>query len=269
MLKPTIICLLCIACLQIVTAQTTAKRKMKPADIYRLQTLGDPQVSPEGNWIAYTLTSIDSVANKRNTDLWMVSWDGKQNIQLTSSPDGESQPRWSPDGKYLSFVSSRQGTTSAQIWLMNRLGGEGKQLTSLKHDLVDYSWSPDGKKLLLTIKTPADTSKPKTPKPIVVNRYQYKRDVEGYITQRQPIHLYLFDIETKKLDTLTSGAFDEGGAVFSPDGKQIAFVSNHTDDPDRNINADIFVMDAQPNAPAKKITTWSGTDQSPVWSPDS
>jgi dipeptidyl aminopeptidase/acylaminoacyl peptidase len=269
MLKPTIICLLCIACLQIVTAQTTAKRKMKPADIYRLQTLGDPQVSPEGNWIAYTLTSIDSAANKRNTDLWMVSWDGKQNVQLTSSPDGESQPRWSPDGKYLSFVSSRQGTTSAQIWLMNRLGGEGKQLTTLKHDLVDYSWSPDGKKILLTIKTPADTSKPKTPKPIVVNRYQYKRDVEGYITQRQPVHLYLFDIETKKLDTLTSGAFDEGGAVFSPDGKQIAFVSNHTDDPDRNINSDIFVMDAQPNAPAKKITTWSGTDQSPVWSPDS
>ncbi len=249
-------------------AQSAAKRKLKPSDVYRLQTLGDPQVAPEGNWIAYTVTSIDSVLNKRNTDLWMISWDGKQSVQLTSSTDAETQPKWSPDGKYLSFVSSRQGTTNNQIWLMNRLGGEGKQLTSLKADLMDYSWSPDGKKILLTIKTPLDTAKPKTPKPLVINRYRFKRDVEGYITQRQPAHLYLLDIESKKIDTLTSGEYDETGAMFSPDGKQIAFVSNRTEDPDRNINSDIFVMDAQPKAIAKKLTNWKGTDNSPVWSPD-
>jgi len=117
----------------------TAKRKLQPADVYRLQTLGDPQISPEGNWIAYTLSSVDSTQNKRNTDIWMVSWDGKQTIQLTNSPDAESQPRWSPDGKYLSFVSARNGATNSQIWLMNRLGGEGKQLTNLKSNLMDYS----------------------------------------------------------------------------------------------------------------------------------
>lgn len=263
-----IILLIILSIPQLISAQNIGKRKMKPSDIYRLQNIGDPQVSPEANWISYTLTSTDSALNKRNTDIWMISWDGKQSVQLTSSPDAETQPRFSPDGKWLSFVSSRQGSTNSQIWLMNRLGGEGKQLTNLKENLINYSWSPDGKKILLTIQTPADTTKPKTPKPIVVNRYAFKRDIEGYITQRQPIHLYLFDIITKKIDTLTSGAYDENNAVFSPDGKQIAFVSNRTEDPDRNINTDIFVMDAQPNAIAKKITEWKGGDDNPVWSPD-
>ena len=96
-------------------AQTPTKRSLKPSDVYRLQNLGDLQISPDGNWVAYTLSSVDSVKNKRNSDIWMVSWDGKESIQLTHTPDGESQPRWSPDGKYLSFVSSRNGLTSSQI----------------------------------------------------------------------------------------------------------------------------------------------------------
>lgn len=268
-LKKHYLLLAALGCCFHFTEAQTAKRKLQPADVYRLQTLGDPQVSPDGNWVAYTLSSVDSVQNKRNTDIWMVSWDGKQNIQLTNSPDAESQPRWSPDGKYLSFVAARNGVTNSQIWLLNRLGGEGLQLTNLKTSLMDYSWSPDGKKILMTIKTPADTSKPKTPKPIVIDRYKFKQDVVGYITQRDPIHLYLFDVATKKTDTLTSGEFDQRSAVFSPDGKYIAFVSNTTADPDRNINTDIFVMEAKPKAPAKKLTQWAGSDDSPVWSPDS
>ena len=137
----------------LVFAQSNVKRKLQPSDVYRLQSLGYPQISPEGNWILYPLTSIDSVLNKENTDIWMISWDGKQTVQLTSSTEAESQPRWSPDGKYISFVSSRQGATNNQIWLMNRLGGEGKQLTNIKDNLEAYSWSPDGKKILLTIQT--------------------------------------------------------------------------------------------------------------------
>ena len=249
-------------------AQNVSKRPLKPSDVYRLQNLGDPQISPDGNWVAYTLSTVDSVKNKRNSDIWMVSWDGKESIQLTHSPDSESQPRWSPDGKYLTFVSSRNGLTSSQIWLMNRRGGEAKQLTDLKKgDLSDYEWSPDSKKIALVMKTQSDTSKVKTPKPIVLDRYKFKQDVEGYLTKK-PIHLYLYDILTKKLDTLTKGDYDESSPRWSPDGSQIAFLSNHTEDPDRNTNADIWIMDAKPNAQMKQITTWSGRDFSPEWSPD-
>lgn len=269
-MRKTVPLLAVFVCLSIISfAQTaTSKRNLKPSDVYRLQNLSDPQISPDGKWISYTLSSVDSVKNKRNADIWMVSWDGKETIQLTHSPDGESQARWTPDGKYLSFVSLRNGLTSSQIWLMDRRGGEAKQLTDLKKgSLTDYAWSPDSKKIVLAIKTPADTSKVKTPKPIVLDRFQFKQDVEGYLT-KAPVHLYLYDVATNKLDTLTKGEYDETNPKWSPDGSQIAFTSNRTEDPDRNSNTDIWLIDAKPNATLKQLTKWSGRDGSIDWSPD-
>ncbi len=249
-------------------AQTPPKRKLQPSDVYRLRSISDPQVAPEGKWVAYVLSTVDSAANKRNADLWMVSWDGRENVQLTNSPDGESQPRFSPDGKYLSFVSSRGDLPKSQLWIMDRRGGEAKKLTNLKHDLEDYAWSPDGSKILMVITQLVDTSaNKKIPDPIVTDRFKFKQDVSGYL-QREPSHLYLYDLVAKKLDTLTTGMFSEGSAEWSPDGKQIAFVSNRTEDPDRNTNSDIWVMEAKPGAPLRQLTTWGGADQSPKWSPD-
>src|SRR6201996_2944224 len=172
-------------------AQNTAKRPLRPADIYRLPTLSDPQVSPDGKWVSYTMTTIDSLKDNRNSDVWMVSMDGSQDIQLTSSPDGESRARWSPDGKWLSFMSSRQDGKGSQVWLMDRRGGEGKRLTEIKGGIDDYAWSPDSKKLLLTLtdREPEDSSKIKTTKPYVIDRYQYKQDVEGY--RHLKIHTHL------------------------------------------------------------------------------
>ena len=266
-MKKTVLLALLLVNLSIF-AQTSTKRPLKPSDVYRLQTLSDPQISPEGNWVSYTLSSVDSVKNKRNSDIWMQSWDGKESVQLTHSPDGESKARWSPDGKYLSFTSSRGGLAGSQIWLMDRRGGEAKQLTDIKKgDLSDYAWSPDGKKIALVITTQPDTSKAKTPKPIVIDRYQFKQDVEGYLTKKTT-HLYLFDISTKKIDTLTKGIYDETSPKWSPDGTQIAFLSNRTEDPDRNANTDIWLIDAKPNAAMKQLTTWTGRDFAAEWSPD-
>ena len=249
--------------------QTAAKRPLAPSDFYRLQSISGPQVSPEGNWIVYVLSSIDSTKDKRKSDIWMVSRDGAQNIQLTNSPEGEGRPRFSPDGRYISFVAKRGDDKQSQVYLLDRRGGEGIKATDLKGSLGDYRWSPDGKKLLLVVKDQdfSDTAKTKIRTPYVIDRYHFKQDYQGYLDHRAT-HLYLFDIATKKLDTLTSGRYDEEQPDFSPDGSQIAFVSNRTEDPDRNENTDIYVMEAKPGAAMKKLTSWPGTDSSPEWSPD-
>jgi dipeptidyl aminopeptidase/acylaminoacyl peptidase len=246
--------------------QEAQKRKLQPGDIYKMKTVSNPVVSPEGQWVAYTVTSVDSAKDKSNSDVWMVSLDG-QTIQLTNSPDGESSPQWSPDGKYLSFVSSRFGLKKSQIWLMDRKGGEAKKLTDLKADLTDYKWSPDGKKLVLVVRDLPDTSKTKTHKPIEIDRYRFKQDVQGYVQERYT-HLYLFEIDTKKLDTLTRGKFNEAQPEWSPDGGQIVFVSNRTAEPDKNNNTDLWIIDAKPGAVPRQLTTWTGSDVNPKWSPD-
>ncbi|MDO6429814.1 S9 family peptidase [Flavitalea sp. BT771] len=247
-----------------------SKRPLRPADLYRLPAVSDQQLSPDGKWVAYTLTTIDSIKDKRTSAIWMISTDGSQDLRMTNSPEGESRPRWSPDGKYLSFLSSRHESKGSQVWLMDRRGGEGRRLTEIKGGVNDYAWSPDGQQLLLTLtdQEPEDTGKVKTTKPYVIDRYKYKEDVEGYQFKKLYTHLYLFTIDTKKTDTLTRGVHDEGAAVWSPDGATIAFVSNRTEDPDKNENTDLYTIAARPGSIPRQLTNWKGADNSPRWSPD-
>ncbi len=262
-------------------AQTNIKRSLAVDDIYRLHDVVDPELSPDGKWVAYTVSSIDQETDKKLSHIWMTSWDGSQNVQLTFGSESESSPRWSPDGKYLSFVSSRRGKTEgSQIWLMDRRGGEARQLTHLKdYNITEHAWAPDSKKLLLVLQEklepdsdepkPDSKEKPKPPKPIVIDRYHFKQDIVGYLGSKHN-HIYLFDIGTEKLDQVTKDDFDENKAVWSPDGTKVAFVSNQDKDPDRSENTDVFVVDARPGATAHRLTTNPGPDIGRLaWSPDS
>ncbi len=248
-----------------------AQRPMSPSDIYNVKTITDPQVSPDGTWVAYVLATPDSAKDKADTDIWMVSWDGKQTVKLTASPEAESHPRWTPDGKYLTFLSSRYETKKDQIWRMDRRGGEAEKLTDLQYGISGFEWSPDSKRLALVIQdqeTKAEEEKKdRTANPIMIDRYHFKQDVEGYL-ERKRNHLYVFDVGTKKLDTLTTGDFDESDPIWSPDGTRIAFVSNRTADPDRNGNSDLWVVETKKGAPLKQLTTWTDADNSAAWSPD-
>src|SRR5689334_16172130 len=188
----------------------SAKRLIKLDDMHAFRDVRDPQISPDGKWVAYTLSAVDTAADKSDTDIWMASWDGAQQMRMTSSPDGENSPRWSPDGKYLAFLSSRTGgkARGAQVWLLDRNGGEAQQVTDVKGRLSAYDWSPDSKQLLLTMSDrepgdpddspagagggrggPAGANAP-APKPIVIDRYRFKQDVVGYLTQK-PGRFYL------------------------------------------------------------------------------
>jgi dipeptidyl aminopeptidase/acylaminoacyl peptidase len=256
------------------------KRPLAVANLYDVRDVRDPQRSPDGNWVAYTVTRAIRETDKNDTDVWMVSWDGREQVQLTSTPDNETRPRWSPDGKYLSFLSSRQGAKTAQIWLLPRTGGEAARLTEIKAGVTDYAWSPDSRALALIVSDP-DPSVPvededpkdgqqKTQKPIVVSRYYFKSDSGGYL-RGQRSHLYLFDIAAKKAELLTPGRFDETSPVWSPDSRQIAFVRRHRDSGDVDImpNADVFVIDARQGAEPRRLTNTTTEEGGPLsWSPD-
>jgi dipeptidyl aminopeptidase/acylaminoacyl peptidase len=253
------------------TFAAIAQVALKPSDVYKVKYVDDPDVSPDGKWVAYILSEADTTEDKYDEDIWMTATDGSGSVQLTFSDEDETQPKWSPDDKWISFLSGRhKAKEKTQFWLMDRRGGEAKQVTELKVSISDYEWSPDSKKVIFTIKDQEvrpDSLKDHPAKPYVIDRYQFKADITGYLDHKYS-HLYLFDLETKKLDTLTKGNYNHSDPAWSPDGKYIAHTSNRTDDPDRNTNSDIFIIEAKPKAKPRQLTTWADFDRNPEWSPD-
>ena len=255
-------------------APTTSPRPLRSADIYRIRDVGAGRISPDGAWIAYTVTTTDSAKDKSDSDVWMVSWDGTRTLRMTSSPEPEGNPRFSPDNRYLSFVSGRYESKGGQLWLLDRAGGEAVRLTEMKGGVGEYEWSPDGTRIAVVSHDPdpeeskPDSLKNKNVKPVVIDRYAFKRDVVGYLDRLRD-HIYIVNVATKKVEQITTGDYDDASVRWSPDGKQLAFVSERGNvDADRVNNSDIFVVDATPNATPRKLTTWNGPDVGPAWSPD-
>jgi dipeptidyl aminopeptidase/acylaminoacyl peptidase len=254
----------------VIFGQNDKLRNTTTKDLYRLSGIGQPKVSPDGDWIMYSVSKADSVKDEYGSKLYMVSSDGKDIVQLTEQTKKFSNYNWSPDGKYISFQSAgKEEKEGSQLYLMDRRGGEPSQITHIKGVLENYYWFGDGKRLVFAIKEfdYSDTAKSKVRKPYEINRYHFKEDGEGYLDNRKT-HLYLFNLDTKKLDTLTKGKFDESDVDISPDGKWIVYASNTTDSPDQNSNTDIFLLPAQPGSAPQQLTFYKGSDQSPKFSPD-
>lgn len=270
---------------QTVSAQT--RRPLQSDDIFELKTVGDPRISPDGAWVAYTVSWLDRKDDSSDTDIYMVATSGGAPIRLTSSKKPENSPRWSPDGRYLAFLSSRDGKKT-QVYLLDRRGGEAQAFTDYKTGAASIAWSPDSSKLALLVPDPdpndseSDSSTgsaqgpstgsgqaadSKKPKPHVITRLQFMRDGEGYLNDVKR-HIHVFDIATKADIEIAHNRYDDGAPVWAPDGTLVAFSANRTDNPDANDNSDIYVVELRTGAVPRQVTTSPSPDNAPAFSPD-
>jgi dipeptidyl aminopeptidase/acylaminoacyl peptidase/TolA-binding protein len=252
------------------------KRPLRVDDLFAIKDVGDPRLSPDGAFVAYTLTTIDAKKDKADTDLYLSPVDGGEALRLTASPKGETKPRFSPDGKHLAFLSKREGKKT-QVYLLPRRGGEAVKLTDYPGDVSDLAWSPDSRKLALVVsdRDPDEVEEGKddeedasrTPKPIVVRRLQFKTDGTGFLREVRE-HLHVFDLESKTSVQVTDGPYDDSKPVWTPDGATLVFVSNRTPDPDANRNTDLFAIAPRQGAVPRALTTAPTSAHSPAMSPD-
>ena len=267
--------------------ETTQKtpRTITIDDFFQIRDVSQPEISPDGQWIAYAVRTRMLKEDKNEQRLWMISTHGGDAIPLTAEGVSSGHARWSPDGKYISFLSARDGGKS-QVWLLDRRGGEAVRLTDTVQGVDDFEWSPDSTRLVLILRdpkpedleaaknkekpAPATPPKPKTPPPVVIDRLQFKRDTVGYLDRRRT-HLYVFNVAAKTATQITSGDFDDNEPAWSPDGKSLAFSSNRTPDADANYKTHIWVVAADntdKGAHPAQVTPDPGPDSAPVWSPD-
>ena len=257
-------------------------RMLSIDDLLALKSVSDPQVSPDGKWIAHTVRRIDVEADASSSQIFMASIDGGEVVQLTSDDSDASTPRWSPDGRYLAFLAAKGDEDAVtQVWTLDLRGGEAQAYTSVDQGVDDFVWAPDGKTMLLSIvdKSEAELAEEKAveageepkPLPYVIDRLQFKQDGVPYL-DRSRTHLYRLDARNGEALQLTFGDYDDSSPVWSPDGKMLAFVSNRTAEPDSNENSDIWVVSATGDAAQReprKITTNPGPDYAPAFSSDS
>jgi dipeptidyl aminopeptidase/acylaminoacyl peptidase len=268
--------LLCAALILLPAAPLQA-RPLEPKDFAALREVMDPRLSPDGQWLVYTVRSTDLDKDKHAMNLWLAKWDGSAERALTFGDKNQYSPRWSPDGRRLAFLSGRRDEDKGeQVWILDLGGGEARQVTELKGGVDDLAWAPDGKRLVLAAEDPdpaADLKDDQAPPPIVIDRFYFKEDRTGYLTDRHT-HLYLLDLDSGKTVQLTSGKHDELLPAWSPDGRQIAYVSKRGADPDRSDDWDIYLIGTEAGAAERQLTHSPEADGNPdwesppAWSPD-
>ncbi len=257
------------------------KRTLTLEDFWRLKTVADPQPSPDGTQVAYVVGSYDEGKNQAHSAIWLASLNNGACRQLTSGESQDMQPRWSPDGSQLVFVSTRH-EGKPQLFLIDVAGGEARRLTHVEHGATSPVWSPNGKQLCYTAMVEADRQKVaqetawfKAHGDVDEHAPHLRRqttlltrfDGRGYIESRSHIFLLKLDDVQSEPRQLTEGDFDAAQAAWSPDGTLIAFVSNRSSDADASLASDIWTVEVE-NGELRCLTNGNLSAASPSWSPD-
>jgi dipeptidyl aminopeptidase/acylaminoacyl peptidase len=240
-----------------------AGRALVPEDWYRFQALSDLQISADGAAVAYLVTSFERQADESRSALWLSDWTGGGARQLTHG-ESVTAPRFSPDGRYLSFLTARPAGAATQLWLMDRRSGEAHAVSHVGAVITAYEWSPDGGHVVLVMHARTQAAQP-----LVIDAFQFKSDGDGYFTAASRTHLYLLDVRSGKCEALADEVQRQDSLpVFSPDGGEIAFVGNGLEQKDMGRD-DVYIVAARPAAaPRRLLSTWSPNYQNLQWSPD-
>ncbi len=252
-------------------------------DLMAIRRLSDPQISPDGRWVAFTVTTVDKAKNTRNTDVWLLPTTGGEPRPLTTHPAADVRPRWSPDGTRLAFVSTRAGTP--QIWTITVAGGEPEQLTRFPTGASGVLWSPDGQHVAFTAEVYPDCpdeactrqrEEERARHPVkarIYTRLLYRHWDTWKDGKRR--HLFVIPVVGGTARDLTPGdhdvpPFSLGGPddyAFSPDGSELCFAKKESHDEAISTNTDLWIVSVRGGEP-RRLTTNPAADNSPLYSPD-
>lgn len=219
--------------LSVASALAQQKRAMTFEDILAIKNVSDAQVSPDGKWIAYVVTSADMKENTNDSDVWLVSTAGGEPLRLTTNKKNDNQPRWSPDSKRIAFVSARE--EKQQIFLISPFGGEAERLTESKSGVQSFQWSPDGKRIAYVAQ--------REPTPDEEKKLRDKDDAQVIDKDFKLTRIWVIDVATRKATETVKGDYNASDPQWSPDGRFLAFVTNPTPKADDGVLSDIWVID--------------------------
>ncbi len=272
-----------------------ATRPMTPEDIWAMERVGAPVVSPDGKLAVFAVSVWSVEKNKSNSDLWLVPTDGTMPPRrLTWNEEADGSPSWSPDGKSIAFVSKRGNDKEkpAQLYVLSLAGGEAQPLTDLPVSPSGAKWSPDGSRIFFAASTFPDLNDEwdKVKKRLAEQKDDktqakiaeglWLRAWDAYATDGTAAHLFVLDVATRKVRDLMPGfarrtQFQGGGIDWdlARDGREVAFAANTTDSPFREINSDVFALalspTGEPEGPIRDLTADQPADESsPRYSPD-
>ncbi len=245
------------------------RRNVKAEDFLKLKFVNEVEFSPDCSHFIYTVKRVDKKKNKYYTNFFLASIDGSHISQFTYGDWNDSSPKWSPDGRWIAFLSDREGKLNVHV--IPTKGGESKRITNVEGIIINLKWIPDSKNLIFSF-CPRDKEKKKKEKeeaPLVreIDRMYYKADGKGYRPTGK-FHIFKVNIKSGRKQQLTKGEWDDFFPIPSPDGKKIAFISNRQKDYEYNMFLfDLWIIDKD-GKKLKRVVAPKGVKQSISWSPD-